>query len=41
LSAAACASLQSQAAAEQGRIEDKLKNFKYYPVANIGLTVGF
>ena len=41
LGAAACASLQSQAAAEQGRIEDKLKNFKYYPVLNVGLTVGF
>ena len=39
LSAAACASLQSQAAAEQGRIEDKLKNFKYYPVLNVGVTV--
>jgi hypothetical protein len=41
LSAAACTSLRSQAAAEQGRLEDKLKSFKYYPVANIGLTVGF
>jgi hypothetical protein len=41
LSGAACSSLQSQAAAEQGRIEDKLKHFKYYPVANVGLTIGF
>jgi hypothetical protein len=41
LGAAACAALQSQAAAEQARLEDKLKNFKYYPVLNIGLTIGF
>jgi hypothetical protein len=41
LSGAACAQVQAQAAAEQGRLEDKLKNFKYYPVANIGLTIGF
>ena len=41
LNASACTSLRSQAAAEQGRLEDKLKGFKYYPVANIGLTVGF
>jgi hypothetical protein len=41
LSAGACAALQSQAAAEQARLEDKLKNFKYYPVLNIGLTIGF
>lgn len=37
----ACTSLQAQAASEQARIEDKLKDFKYYPVLNIGLTVGF
>ena len=41
LTGAACTSLRSQAAAEQGRLEDKLKGFKYYPVANIGLTFGF
>jgi hypothetical protein len=41
LSAAACTQVRNQAAAEQGRIEDKLKNFKYYPVANIGITIGF
>jgi hypothetical protein len=41
LSAGACSSLQSQAAAEQARLEDKLKDFKYYPVLNLGLTVGF
>ena len=41
LSASACSSLQSQVAAEQQRLEDKLKDFKYYPVANIGITIGF
>jgi hypothetical protein len=41
LGAPECAALQSQAAAEQARLEDKLKNFKYYPVLNIGLTIGF
>jgi hypothetical protein len=38
---AACTNLQAQAAAERARLEDELKNFKYYPVFNIGLTVGF
>jgi hypothetical protein len=41
LSGAQCTTLQSQAAAEQARLEDELKNFKYYPVLNIGLTIGF
>ena len=36
-----CAAAQSQVAAEQARVEDELKNFKYYPVANIGITIGF
>jgi hypothetical protein len=38
---AQCAAAQSQVAAEQRRVEDELKNFKYYPVANIGITIGF
>lgn len=38
LSPATCA---SEVAAEQARLEDELKRFKYYPVLNIGLTVGF
>ena len=37
----ACAAAQSQVAAEQARLEEELKNFKYYPVVNIGLTIGF
>lgn len=41
LSAGACAQLQSDVAGEQARLEDKLKGFRYYPVLNIGLTVGF
>jgi len=41
LSAAQCAALQSQAAAEQANLEDQLKHFKAYPVLNIGLTIGF
>lgn len=41
LTAGQCSTLQGQAAAEQARLEDELKNFKNYPVLNIGLTVGF
>lgn len=41
LSASACASLQNEVAAEQTRLEDDVKRFKYYPVANIGITIGF
>jgi len=41
LSAAQCSALQSQAASEQGALEDKLHRFKAYPVINIGVTIGF
>lgn len=41
LSASQCSSLQSQVASQQTQLEDKLKNAKYYPVLNIGLTIGF
>lgn len=41
LSASGCTALQNEVAAEQQRLEDKLKDFKYYPVANIGITIGF
>jgi hypothetical protein len=41
LTAGQCSTLQGQVAAEQTRLEDELKNFKYYPVLNIGLTIGF
>ena len=41
LSPGQCSTLQSQVASEQAALEDKLKNAKYYPVLNIGLTIGF
>jgi len=41
ISAAQCSTLQSQTAAEQQRLQDELKNFKMYPVLNIGITIGF
>ncbi|WP_374400688.1 hypothetical protein [Niveibacterium sp.] len=37
----ACSQLQSDVAAEQAKLADDLKRFQYYPVANIGLTIGF
>ncbi len=39
--AAACTSFRNDVAEEQRRLEDRLKHFKYYPVLNIGLTIGF
>jgi hypothetical protein len=39
--AAACTAFQNDVAAEQQRLEDRLKRFKYYPVLNVGLTIGF
>jgi hypothetical protein len=41
LGGAQCSALQGQAAAEEARLQDELKNFKYYPVLNIGITIGF
>lgn len=41
LSAGACTTLRNEAAAEQARLEDELKRFKYYPVVNVGITIGF
>jgi hypothetical protein len=41
LSASQCAQLQSDVAAEGRNLQDSLKRFKYYPVANIGLSIGF
>ncbi|GAA5177555.1 hypothetical protein GCM10025771_14910 [Niveibacterium umoris] len=37
----ACTQLQQDTAAEQAKLSDELKRFQYYPVANIGITVGF
>jgi hypothetical protein len=41
LSAAQCAQLQSDTSEEARRLEDKLNRYKYFPVANIGITIGF
>jgi hypothetical protein len=36
-----CAQLQSDVEAEQRALEDKVSKYRYYPVLNIGLTIGF
>jgi len=36
-----CTQAQNEVAAEERRLEDELKNFKYYPVLNLGITIGF
>ena len=41
LSAAQCTQLQNDVAAEQARVQDKIKNWKYYPVLNFRVTIGF
>lgn len=41
LSAAQCAQLRDDLNAEQARLESDLNRFKYYPVANVGITIGF
>jgi len=38
---AQCAALQPQLDAERQRVQDKVDKYKYYPVANIGLTIGW
>jgi hypothetical protein len=38
---AQCAAAQSEVAAEQQRVQDKLDKYKYYPVINLGITIGF
>jgi hypothetical protein len=40
-SPAQCAAAQSQVEAERQRVQDKVDRYKYYPVANIGLTIGW
>ena len=37
----ACTDLQNRVAAERARLQDEVDRFKYYPVLNIGLTIGF
>lgn len=41
LPTAACSQLQRDVAAEQTRLQNEISRFKYYPVANIGVTIGF
>lgn len=36
-----CTAAQPQVEAERQRVQDELHRFKYYPVANIGLTIGW
>ena len=38
---AQCAVAQAQVEAERQRVQDKVDKYKYYPVANIGLTIGW
>jgi hypothetical protein len=38
---AQCAAVQGEIAAEQQRVQDELNKFKYYPVLNFGITIGF
>jgi hypothetical protein len=40
-SPAQCAAAQAQVEAERQRVQDELKAFKYYPVLNLGVTIGF
>ena len=40
-SAAQCSQLQNDTAEESRRLEDKLNRYKYFPVANVGVTIGF
>jgi hypothetical protein len=41
LTAAQCGRLAAAVTAEQARLQDEVSSFKYYPVANIGITIGF
>ena len=41
MSAAQCAQFQSDVAAERYSLERSLDKYKYYPVGQIGITVGF
>jgi hypothetical protein len=38
---ALCSQIQASTALEAIDLQDSIKNFKYYPVANIGVTIGF
>jgi len=36
-----CSQIQASAAIEAGDLQDSIRNFKYFPVASIGVTIGF
>ena len=36
-----CAQVQRDTGAEQVKLQNEISGFKYYPVANIGVTIGF
>ena len=38
---AACTAAQARVEEERQRVQDKVDKYKYYPVANIGLTIGW
>ena len=38
---AQCAAARTEVEGERRRVEDKIDKYKYYPVANIGLTIGW
>jgi hypothetical protein len=38
---AACTAAQTQVEAERQRVQNEVDKYKYYPVANIGLTIGW
>jgi len=40
-SPAQCAAAQTRLEEERQRVQDKVDKYKYYPVANIGLTIGW
>ena len=40
-SPAQCAAAQARLEEERQRVQDKVDKYKYYPVANIGLTIGW
>ena len=38
---ATCTAIQGNVEAERQRVQAELDKYKYYPVANIGITIGF
>jgi hypothetical protein len=40
-SPAQCSAAQSQVEAERQRVQDKVDKYKYFPVLNLGITIGF